>query len=65
MKSKNVTVLDWPSLSPDLNIMESIWGIMCHKIYSQATAYNSVEELENAILKTWDELDYKTIQKPV
>ena len=62
MKSKNVTVFDWPCLSPDLNIMENIWGIMCHKIYSQATAYNSVEEYENVILKTWDEIDYETIQ---
>ena len=33
-ESHNINVLDWPSLRPDLNLIENIWGLMERDIYS-------------------------------
>ncbi|GBN45890.1 hypothetical protein AVEN_164618-1, partial [Araneus ventricosus] len=31
LNSKNVTVLEWPPMSPDLTTIDNVWGIMSRK----------------------------------
>ncbi|GBL89841.1 Transposable element Tc3 transposase [Araneus ventricosus] len=38
--SKNVTVLEWPPMSPDLNPIENVWGIMSRKVYENGGQFN-------------------------
>ncbi|GBO35126.1 Transposable element Tc3 transposase [Araneus ventricosus] len=33
LNSKNVTVIEGPQTSPDLNPIENVWGIMSRKVY--------------------------------
>ncbi len=46
-----VTVLDWPANSPDLNLIENIWGIVKRKM--RDTRPNNADDLKAAIKATW------------
>ncbi len=46
-----VTVLDWPTNSPDLNPIENLWGIVKRKM--RDTRPNNADELKDAIKETW------------
>ena len=52
--------IEWPSRSPDINIMENVWSIMVSKIYLNNQYYRK-EELINAINKAANEIEEKMI----
>ncbi len=46
-----VTVLDWPSNSPDLNPIEHLWGIVKRKM--RDTRPNNADDLKATVKETW------------
>lgn len=56
LEDKNVSLLSWPPYSPDLNIMENLWGWLSRQIYSGGKQYDNVTELINAIKNAWNEV---------
>jgi len=46
----NTQRIDWPSKSPDLNIIENIWGKIKYEIRGQI--FNTIDDL-------WDEINYQ------
>lgn len=65
LSDMNVAVLDWPALSPDLNPIENLWGIIVRKVYDAGTQYSTVADLENAVKAAWYDISNETIQKLV
>jgi len=47
-KESKVKLLDWPSYSPDLNIVENIWSMLSSDIYGQGSIKN-IRELRSRI----------------
>ncbi len=47
----DVTVLDWPANSPDLNSTDNLWGIVKRKM--RDTRPNNADDLKAAIKATW------------
>jgi hypothetical protein len=56
-------VLEWPSRSPDLNPIENIWSLMKRAL--RGPKFQSVQDLESAILKFWEDLSSETVRNCV
>ena len=62
LQERNLKVLKWPARSPDLNPIENVWGLLVGEVYSNGKQYFSVQELKNALNKTWKKLDEKSLK---
>lgn len=60
-QQQSITVVDWPSRSPDLNPIENVWGIMVRRIYAENRQYQNVNELKQAILEAWNALSQELL----
>jgi len=49
IQSENLKVLEWPPYSPDLNIIENVWGWLAGKVYEGGKQYATKEELITGI----------------
>lgn len=49
----SVSVLDWPAKSPDLNIIENLWGVLARRVFKDGRQYSSKKELQDGILVAW------------
>lgn len=60
ISQQNVELLPWPPYSPDLNIMENVWGWLSRKVYEGGRQFDNKESLIKAINEAWKEisLDY-------
>lgn len=47
---------DWPAHSPDLNIIENLWGYLSRQIYSNFRQYRTTDELKVAVLQAWNDI---------
>lgn len=59
--NNNITSIQWPSKSPDLNIIENIWGILTSRIYAENVNYESISCLKKAIQRHWQDISKDTI----
>ncbi|KAG3112528.1 hypothetical protein PI124_g2657 [Phytophthora idaei] len=63
LKDLDATVLVWPALSPDLNPIENVWGMLVRDVYCGGKPYITVEELKIAIRRAWGRLKLQKLQK--
>ena len=56
--AQNIELLTWPPYSPDLNIIENVWGWLTRKVYEEGKQYTSTEELKRGIKSAWNEISY-------
>ena len=54
--ANNVTVMDWPPCSPDLNPIENVWGVLARRVYSNGRQYSNIAELKDVVMREWDGL---------
>uniref|UniRef100_A0A672Z0X9 Tc1-like transposase DDE domain-containing protein n=1 Tax=Sphaeramia orbicularis TaxID=375764 RepID=A0A672Z0X9_9TELE len=52
-RENNITLLDHPACSPDLNPIENIWGWMAREVYKNGHQFQTVDALCEAIFTTW------------
>ncbi len=55
LKKNRVKVIQWPSMSPDLNPIEHLWGILKRQV--QHHSPSSIQSLKEVILEEWKKID--------
>lgn len=60
-----LNVMSWPALSPDLNPIENLWGVMVRLVYENGRQFETREELKRAILSAWATIHETTLLKLV
>ncbi len=55
LKKNRVKVIQWPSMSPDLNPIEHLWGILKRQVEHHSPY--SIQSLKKVILEEWKKID--------
>ena len=63
LNEKGVRTIDWPAKSPDVNIIENIWGIMARRVYLRQRQFDTVEQLKEVIEDVWATISGELLQK--
>lgn len=62
IQTQNVNVLEWPPYSPDLNIIENVWGWLVRKVYASGRQYTTKNELIDGIKTAWSSISLNYIE---
>ncbi len=55
LKKNRVKVIQWPCMSPDLNPIEHLWGILKRQVEHHSPS--SIQSLKEVILEEWKKID--------
>ncbi len=62
LKKNRVKVIQWPSMSPDLNPIEHLWGILKRQVEHHSPS--SIQSLKEVILEEWKKIDIFVYSMP-
>ena len=62
LSAHNIEVLDWPAMSPDLNPIENLWGILVHNVYANGRQFETNESVLRCINRSWDEISQEVLK---
>lgn len=54
LSNQSINTMEWPSSSPDMNPIESLWGIMKRRL--RANPQRTIPELRQKIQEIWDSI---------
>jgi len=62
-RQRKIDLLEWPALSPDLNPIENLWGILARLVYDNGRRqFDLVEELKAAIRESWQAIQPASLE---
>ncbi|KAF7247679.1 hypothetical protein EYD10_06233 [Varanus komodoensis] len=60
LKKLRVKVMDWPSMSPDLNPIEHLWGILKWKVEERKVS--NIHQLHDVVMEEWKRTSVATCE---
>ena len=63
LELNEIPVLDWPSQSPDLNIIENVWLIVKNHLRKREVVLNDQEALRQCITEAWEAITVEAIRR--
>ncbi|GFV06722.1 transposable element Tcb1 transposase [Trichonephila clavipes] len=69
LQSQDITHMDWPTYSPELNPIEHVWDMLSPRIAVRQTPPTCLSELRRALLDEWcnipqDQIDNLILSMP-
>ncbi|KAF0727040.1 hypothetical protein Ae201684P_015816 [Aphanomyces euteiches] len=65
LQDQRLSVMEWPAKSPDLNIIENVWGLLARSVYEDGRQFDSRASLIQQIQKCWDQIGMSYLQRLV
>ena len=62
-EQNNVILLNHPPLSPDLNPIENLWGIMANEMYKNGRQYDRISDLKASLIECWNNISDDVLKK--
>ena len=62
LQRNEIPVLDWPTYSPDLNLIENLWGTLTNVVYAEGKQYKKIKDLEIAVQLAWRNIQIEQLQ---
>ncbi|KAI4881786.1 hypothetical protein NFI96_011480 [Prochilodus magdalenae] len=56
MENEGIDTIDWSTGFPDLNPLQHLWDIMFRSIRCHQVAFQTVQELSDALVQIWEEI---------
>ena len=53
LEDNDITIMDWPAHSPDLNPIENLCGNLSRAVYQQNRQFKTVHELHTCVMDAW------------
>ena len=60
LKRLRVKVMDWPSMSPDSNPIEHLWGILKQKV--EVCKFSNICQLRDVVMEEWKSIPVATCE---
>ena len=60
---ENISTLQWPACSFDLNIIENCWVLLSRAVYTEGRQFSDINELKTCITTEWENLAQTKIKE--
>lgn len=60
-----ITTLDWPFISPNLNVIDNVYSWLVDGMYQGNRQFGNVQDLTDAVMAACDRLDVTKLQNLV
>ena len=60
-----IEAINWPSLSPDMNPIENLWGVLVRKVFHGGRQFENANHLKIAIRAAWHDIDVSILRNLV
>ncbi|CAD6196522.1 unnamed protein product [Caenorhabditis auriculariae] len=65
LAAKKIKDLEWPAVSPDLNPIENLWGLLARRVYRNGRQFNTIQDLKDALKAEWNNVTGAELKKYV
>ena len=56
LSERSIRTLPWLARSPDLNIVENVWGLLARKVYANNRSFETISDLKQTIVTEWESI---------
>ncbi|CAF4872624.1 unnamed protein product [Pieris macdunnoughi] len=63
LRQQEIRVMEWPSMSPDLNPIEHIWDLLDRRIRKRPIAPQTLQQLTEALIEEWERIPQEDIRR--